>query len=248
MFSEVGPRSGIIEKILPRLNQLERPRVANVSLALIIMAQSEPAPSLMLLDRLLVLCQHNYIKPLIILNKSDLDTNPISQIINQHYPSAGFRVIAASAENGQGIEEIRQCIVNEIAVMTGPSGVGKSSILNAVLESPEAATQAISARLRRGKHTTRHVELYPLQQGGWLVDTPGFSVLEMPAIKKHVLAEYYPEFARYKEGCRFRNCLHYKENECGIRQALARGEIVSGRYDNYVHMLEEIMENERRYQ
>lgn len=248
IYSALGKGRGVIEKVLPRLNQLERPRVANVSLALIIMACSEPVPSLMLLDRLLVSCQYNRIRPLIILNKMDLESNPASRTIGQNYPQAGFEVIAASAETGQGIEQIRLSIINEIAVLTGPSGVGKSSILNAVLESPEAATQALSIRLRRGKHTTRHVELYPLLRGGWLVDTPGFSMLEMPPMKKHELPGFYPDFSPYTGECRFRNCLHYKENQCGVRQALARGEIIPERYDNYIYMLEEIMENERRYQ
>ncbi len=247
LITESGPLKGAIEKVKDRLNQLDRPRVANVSLALVIMAQSEPIPSLMLLDRLLVSCQHHRIKPLIVLNKTDLDSNPASRAISLHYPSAGFIVIPASAETGEGIGDIQEQIIDEIAVLTGPSGAGKSSILNAVLQSHEAATQELSRRLRRGKHTTRHVELYPLKSGGWLVDTPGFSMLELPVMKRGELSGHYPEFAHYSGQCRFRNCLHYKENECGVRQALTEGQIIRSRYDNYVYMLEEILENERRY-
>lgn len=238
---------GILEKVLPRKNELIRPKIANVTVVLIVMASDKPAPSLMLLDRLLFLAIYSKLNPIIVLNKSDLPWDDKARIIMDYYPRSGFKFITTSAKKGIGIDILKETINDQIAVLSGPSGVGKSSLLNTLYDGQTVATQEISRKLGRGKHTTRHVELYPLDSGGWVADTPGFSVLELPSIRREELARFFPDFAFYSDACRFANCLHYKENECGVKQAVLEKSLIPERYNNYVSMLEEVIENERCY-
>jgi len=247
LFYKTEDKRGIIEKVLPRKNQLYRPRVANVSLVLIILACNNPKPDLNLLDRLLFLAAFNNINPCIVLNKSDLDRDINALNIMQYYPRAGFKLITTSVRNQTGIEEIKLVIKNKIAVLAGPSGSGKTSLLNSVRPESRLNTQEVSRKIGRGRHTTRHVELYPLDSGGWIVDTPGFSVLDMPDIKREELKEFFPDFQVYADQCRFGDCLHFKESECQVVKAVAEGKILASRYKNYVNMLKEIMERERCY-
>jgi len=237
---------GILERVFPRQNELYRPKVANVSLVLIVMAHDKPKPSLMLLDRLLFLAEYSNISPCIVLNKSDLRGGPEIEDILQYYP-AHFRVIKTSSQSKQGIDDLKEAIKGQIAVFAGPSGVGKSTLLNHLVPDLEVQTQEVSHKIGRGKHTTRHVELFPLTHGGWIVDTPGFSVLDMPPVKREELSRYFPDFLIYADYCRFRDCLHYKEQDCGVRKAVEEKRILASRHENYVAMLEEIMENERCY-
>ncbi|MEN6462020.1 MAG: ribosome small subunit-dependent GTPase A [Syntrophomonas sp.] len=238
---------GVLEKLLPRKNELIRPKIANVSVVLIVMASEKPAPSLMLLDRLLFLTIYSKLSPVIVLNKSDLPWDNKARTIMDYYPRSGFEFIITSTKKGIGIEKLKETINNQIAVLAGPSGVGKSSLLNTLYDGRTVETQEISRKLGRGKHTTRHVELYPLNSGGWIADTPGFSVLELPSIRREDLTHYFPDFASYSNTCRFANCLHYKEKECGVKQAVLEETIIPERYNNYVAMLEEVIENERCY-
>jgi ribosome biogenesis GTPase len=238
---------GVLERVLPRKNELVRPKIANVTVVLIVMASEKPAPSLMLLDRLLFLAIYSKLSPIIILNKSDLPWDTKARTIMDYYPRSGFNFIMTSAKKGIGIDKLKKTINNEIAVLSGPSGVGKSSLLNTLSNGRMVETQEISRKLGRGKHTTRHVELYPMESGGWIADTPGFSVLELPSIRREDLAQYFPDFSSYSSKCRFANCLHYKEKECGVKQAVLEDTIIPERYNNYVAMLEEVIENERCY-
>jgi len=246
MFTPLEIDKGILEKILPRANQLYRPRVANVTRVLIVMAFDQPKPDLGLLDRLLFLALFNRITPFIILNKCDLAADKLAQQILDYYP-ASFRVIRTSAQLNIGMQELTDAITGEIAVFAGPSGTGKSSMLRRLTGRMEVRTQEVSAKIGRGKHTTRHVELYPLPQGGWIVDTPGFSVLDLPILRREELSQYFPDFTGYAGDCKFSNCMHYREQDCGVKTALQAGQILPSRYDNYVVMLEDIMEKERCY-
>lgn len=246
LYTKLDDEKGMIENVLPRDNQLYRPKVANVSLVLIVMAYDRPKPSLSLLDRLLVLAEFSRLTPCIVLNKCDMHPTREVEDILAYYPRAGFSVIPISAKNQIGTAQLREKIKGEIAVLAGPSGSGKSTIMN-TLTARDMPTQEVSQKIGRGRHTTRHVELYPMEIGAWLVDTPGFSVLDMPRMRREELTKLYPDFSAYAENCRFADCLHLKETECGVKEAVQEQEILASRYENYLTMLEEVMENERCY-
>ncbi|MDD2585536.1 MAG: ribosome small subunit-dependent GTPase A [Syntrophomonadaceae bacterium] len=247
VFTPLEKDKGILEEILPRKNEMYRPRIANVDIVLIIMAHDRPAPSLVLLDRLLFLAQYNKLIPYIILNKCDLQQSEKASMLNDYYPKAGFNFIRTSTMDKTGLSEIKEIIAGTIAVFAGPSGVGKSSLLNALLDGHPVKTQEVSKKIGRGKHTTRHVEIYPVGSSGWIADTPGFSVIDMPDVSSNNVAEYFPDFKEFTAECRFNNCLHYKEKDCGVKDAVAKGIIAEFRYSNYLTMLDEVIQNERCY-
>lgn len=247
LFTPLEHGRGILETISPRRNELQRPRIANADLLLIIMAHNQPAPSLALLDRLLVNASYKELTPYIILNKMDLPEDDNSSIITSYYPRKGFNLIKSSVRNNIGIDSIKEAISNRIAVLAGPSGTGKSSLLNLLVEGAGIKTQDVSKKIGRGRHTTRHVELYPLSNGGWIADTPGFSVLDPPDMESRDLASHFPEFYDCSNECRFNNCLHYGEKDCAVKGAVKDKVIAEFRYNNYVIMLEELIKNERCY-
>lgn len=247
VITVLGDKKGIIEQVLPRDNQLYRPSIANVTMVLIVLAHDRPAPSLMLLDRLLFLSHYHGLQPIIILNKCDIPESHAASLIKEYYPAAGFNFVLSSAKTGCGIEEIREAVEGQVAVMAGPSGSGKSTLLNTLGEELQLRTQEVSSKIGRGKHTTRHVELFPLPSGGLIADTPGFSVVDMPAISRRELASYFPDFKSYTDLCEFGDCIHYKERLCGVKQALEAGNIPLYRYNNYMAMLEEVISRERSY-
>ena len=247
LFTPLEHGRGILETISPRRNELQRPRIANADLLLIIMAHNQPAPSLALLDRLLVNASYKELTPYIILNKMDLPEDDNSSIITSYYPRKGFNLIKSSVRNNIGIDSIKEAISNRIAVLAGPSGTGKSSLLNLLVEGAGIKTQDVSKKIGRGRHTTRHVELYPLSNGGWIADTPGFSVLDPPDMESRDLASHFPEFYDFSNECRFNDCLHYGEKDCAVKEAVKDKVIAEFRYSNYIIMLEELIKNERCY-
>lgn len=239
-------QEGILEQVLPRENELYRPRVANVSLLIIVMSVSHPVPSLILLDRLLFMAAYHRVQPCIVLNKCDLPDSETAEKLDGYYARAGFQLVKTSAVTGEGMEKLREIIAGNVTVLAGPSGTGKSSLLNH-LTGADMKTQEVSRKISRGRHTTRHVELFPLLSGGWMADTPGFSVIDLPSIESRELAGYWPDFSVFMDRCRFDNCLHYREQECGIKEACLEGRIADFRYQNYVTILEEVRQNERCY-
>ncbi len=237
---------GVIEEVIPRKNLLNRPLLANIDQAVIVFAIIDPAPSLTLLDRFLVQVGSQGIQPVIFFNKIDLIRGEESQVVKT-YATAGYKVIVTSTKTGVGINDLISVLKEGTTVFAGPSGVGKSSLLNKVQPGLALKTGEIGLKIKRGKHTTRHVELLPLDIGGLVADTPGFSSLFIPEVKREELFYYYPELEKYSDGCKYRGCLHNTEPHCAVKNALLQGLIDNGRYERYLEILAEIIEKERNF-
>lgn len=236
---------GTIEEIFPRTTELLRPCVANVSQAIIVFAVKKPDPNLSFLDRILVNVGIEKLNIIICFNKVDLaSTFDVEELYNI-YKKAGYNVILTSTKSGIGLEQLRLELKDQISVFAGPSGVGKSSLLNTVQSRLQLKTGEISNKNKRGKHTTRHVELIDLDFGGWVVDTPGFSSLEINNLEPEELQYYFKEFIPLIGKCKFNGCLHLKEPQCAIKSNINIS-ISELRYNNYVQLMGEIKES-RRY-
>ncbi|HCD41818.1 MAG: ribosome small subunit-dependent GTPase A [Bacillota bacterium] len=244
--TDPGCMYGVIEDVLPRKTRLLRPLVANIDQAVVIIACSEPEPDLELLDKILVQVEASSLEVLICLNKIDLVSRYAADKLAKPYRLAGYKVIKTSARAGWGIKRLRRELSEKISVFAGPSGVGKSALLNALEPGLRLQTGEVSAKTGRGRHTTRHAELLKIQPGGYVVDTPGFSKLELDGIDTTSLGYLFPEFGVPTQNCRFSTCLHHKEPECGVKEAVSAGEIAKHRHDNYLKLLLEITERERR--
>lgn len=240
--------SGVIEKVHPRRSHLQRPSVANVDQVVVVMALTEPSPNYQLLDRLLVIAEYIHLNPLIVWNKVDLVSADVVQRKCSVYEQAGYDVIATSARSEQGISALGKKLQNRISTLAGPSGVGKSALLNALYPMWRRATGEVSERLGAGRHTTRAVELLPLPEGGLVADTPGFGTLDVRDIPKESLGNCWREIAAFSADCRYPGCLHRSEPECAVQNAVKKGDIHPRRFENYLRLLEEIEQWEvRRY-
>jgi len=237
---------GVIFDLLPRRNQLIRPPVANVDQVVVVATLVRPGLDRVLLDRMLVLVSHEGLDAVICLNKLDLGpTEGVSEFL-ELYTGAGYRTLAVSARTGAHLSELSSELAGRISVMAGPSGVGKSSILNGLQPGLQLRVDRVSQSSGRGRHTTRRVELLEVGNGAWVVDTPGFNRLDLDFVPKLELAAHFPDLARFGSGCRFRDCLHRQEPDCAVRSALDQGGIAQSRYLNYLTFLEEIEGFERR--
>lgn len=239
-------REGNLIQILPRKNELIRPAVSNIDQALIIFAMESPKPNYMLLDRFLIMMGIQNVPVIICMNKKDLGTEEEIQQFQDAYGSAGYKVCCISAQNGDGIEEIRTILKGKTTAVAGPSGVGKSTITNHVQEAINMETGEISKKLGRGKHTTRHSQLIPIDADTYIMDTPGFSSLDVEMMEKEELRQYFPEFVPYEGTCRFLGCTHTHEPGCAVKEALDEGRINRLRYNNYVGLYEELKERKKR--
>lgn len=229
---EISGKKGSISRILKRKNALVRPAVANIDTLVIIAAAASPEPNMCLLDKLTVAALSNGIEPVICVNKTDLaDGTYLTEI----YKSAGFKTFMMSAENGDGVDALMPVLKDKVTAFAGLSGVGKSTLLNRIT-GEDLKTGNVSEKIQRGRHTTRHVELFELQDGGFVLDTPGFSSFELYGIKADELWEYFPEMADTAGECRFRGCSHISEPDCAVKAKLENGKIAESRYESYVEL------------
>lgn len=232
--------TGNIIEILPRKNSLIRPAVANVDQAVVIFAASYPKPNLNLLDRFMLMMEMQKIPASICFNKADdAEAVRLDELV-YNYKDSGCKVYKTSTVTGEGIEEFRKDLDNKTTVLAGPSGVGKSSVMNKLFPQADMAIGEISEKIKRGKHTTRHSELFSLGNGIYVMDTPGFTSLRLPEIEKDEVKEYYPEFECYCNECRFLGCVHISEPDCAVKAAVDAGKISQSRYDNYKQFYDEI--------
>ncbi len=244
---EGGGKTGVIEEILPRNTVLERPQVANVDQVVMVFACADPDPQTELLDRMLVQAEAAGLIPIICFNKTDLVGRDAVDAPAKIYTDAGYHVLPTSVVTGEGITELRNYLKDHLTVFAGPSGSGKSSLLNAIHPGFGLKTGQVSRKIGRGRHTTRYAELLELEPGSLVVDSPGFSNLYLPNIDRKNLGEMFPEFVPYIEECRFNGCLHRAEPDCGIKEALHQGKINPERYKHYLVFLEEMESREKKY-
>ncbi len=239
-------KKGNMDEILERKNFLIRPAVANVDQTLLIFAAAKPDPNLNLLDRFLIMMEQKNIPVILVFNKIDAAEAEKLEELAGIYEKCGYEVLRVSALQEEGISGIKEVLRGKTSTVAGPSGVGKSSIINLLQSQIQMETGTISEKIERGKHTTRHSELIAIAEDTYIFDTPGFSSLYVTDMEKEELKNFFPEFAPYEEGCKFLGCVHINEPVCGVKQALKEGKIAPSRYENYKLLYEELKENEKR--
>ncbi len=249
VYQAENENEGYIMEVKERKNELVRPPIANVDQAILVFSAVEPEFSTMLLDRFLVLIEYNHIRPLICITKLDLAQSETQKLekFALEYRDAGYEVLFTSSETSQGIEELSPYLEGKISVFAGQSGVGKSSLLNALRPDLDLKVNDISQHLGRGKHTTRHVELIKIGRNGLVADTPGFSSLEFTEIEPTELNFCFPDIEKLSEDCKFRGCLHVSEPKCAVKAAVEAGSLPGYRYEHYKVFLQEIKDRKPRY-
>lgn len=238
-------KTGNIVEIFPRKNELIRPAVANIDQALVVFAVTKPTPHFNLLDRFLVMMERKEIPVVLCFNKKDIATCPEIAELEAIYEKCGYPIVFTSALEQENIEEIRRLLLKKTTAIAGPSGVGKSSLINLLQNQVQMETGTISRKIERGKHTTRHSELIAVDADSYIMDTPGFSSLYVNDFEKEELKYYFREFASYEGQCRFQGCDHVHEPGCAVKEALEEGKIHPIRYKNYLEMYTELKEKKR---
>ncbi len=238
---EAEGREGMITGVMERKNLLRRPVIANLDLLIATFACASPDFTPLVADKLLVLAAMEKINAVIVLNKTDLAEGNVLQKIRETYENAGYEVYPVSARKGEGIDALTRRVKGRVCAFGGPSGAGKSSLVNAIDPSYLLVTGSVSEKIGRGKHTTRYAQLLPFA-GGYLADTPGFGNLILEDLDENKLAGCFPEFAGYKDKCRYATCRHLREPGCGIKAAVREGKIAESRYRSYLEILDEIRE------
>lgn len=236
---------GNIIEILPRKKELVRPAVANVDQALVIFAAAEPNPNFNLLDRFLLSMQKQNVSTIICFNKVDIVKNEDIKQLEQTYEKSGYRVCFISVKKQEGVEQVSRLLAHKTTVLAGPSGVGKSTLLNYLVPEASMETGQVSEKIKRGRHTTRHSEIFHVKEDTYVMDTPGFSSLYVNQFEKEEIKEYFGEFAEYEKECRFLGCMHLQEPDCGVKRAVLEGAISRIRYENYKQMVSEVQEQRR---
>ena len=236
---------GNIRELLPRRSALIRPAVANVDQALVIFSIVKPNPNFNLLDRFLIRMERQNLPTIICFNKQDIATDDEKDALRKGYETCGYQVCFVSALENEGLEQIKALLAGKTTTVAGPSGVGKSSLINQLAPKANMETGAISEKIERGKHTTRHSEIIAMGEETYIVDTPGFTSLDISEITKEELGSYYPEFAQYEPCCKFSGCAHISEPSCGVKDAVEAGKISRMRYENYKVLYQELKEQKR---
>ncbi|MBE5866387.1 MAG: ribosome small subunit-dependent GTPase A [Lachnospiraceae bacterium] len=237
---------GNIISLLPRRSELIRPAVANVDQALVIFAIKKPQPNFNLLDRFLIMMEQQQLPTIICFNKLDIDEDGQGEEYRTIYEKCGYKTLLVSAKGGSGVTELKSMLAGKTTTVAGPSGVGKSSLVNCFQDNTVMETGSISDKIDRGKHTTRHTELIAVAEDTYILDTPGFSSLGMFGMEKEDLAFFYPEFAEHEQYCKFAGCAHMAEPVCGVKDAVEEGTIPKLRYENYRQLYEEL-KAEKKY-
>ncbi|MBS5883414.1 MAG: ribosome small subunit-dependent GTPase A [Clostridium sp.] len=240
----VSNGKGVIEDIHDRSSELIRPTVANVTQAFVVFAIKNPDINFDLLNRFLILCEYNNIKAIVCLNKVDLASEEEKEEVKKKINDIGYDVLFINAKKGLGIELLKERLIDNETVLCGPSGAGKSTLINTLINRTHMETGVVSEKIGRGKHTTRHSELIEIENG-YLVDSPGFSNIDISFMNKDELRYCFPEFEEYNHNCKFRGCLHNKEPECAVKNALQENKINETRYNFYIRILEELLEGEK---
>ncbi len=235
---------GVINEILPRKNLFIRPPVANIEQMIVIMSLAKPEPNYVILDKFLVMAEKNQVNCVIGFNKIDLASPEMRTYAESIYANI-YPTVFLNAKTGEGLVELKKLLIDKKNVFAGPSGVGKSTLMNKIQENLALETGKISLKTSRGKHTTRHVELYDMDFGGMIFDTPGFTSFEVLTVSEEELQLMYPEFAKYFGRCRFKSCRHINEPDCAIKDAAADGRIHASRYQSYMNQYTEIQEKKR---
>lgn len=239
--------TGNLVEICPRMNEMLRPQVANVDQAIVYFALADPKPNWEMLDKLLIRIAFERIPIMLVFNKRDLQTNEQIEEVRSQYAGTGYRLFMISAADPGSVAPLRRAMIGKTSVLAGPSGVGKSTFTNLLQPTVWMETQAISEKISRGKHTTRHAQLIPFAEDSFLVDTPGFTSIDVPTELETIdLQNFYPEFAPYLGACRFRSCLHKTEPACRVRQAVRDGEISEQRWQRYMDIVAQL-EQRKRY-
>ena len=237
--------TGNIIEILPRKNELIRPAVANIDQALVVFAVTKPKPHYNLLDRFLMMMEKQDVPVIVCFNKVDLAKEKELKLLEKVYENCGHIVRFISVKEEEGIDEIRELIHGKTTVLAGPSGVGKSSLMNLLQPEAQMETGEVSEKIKRGRHTTRHSELIRIEKDTYVLDTPGFSSLFIHMFEEDEIKDYFQEFAPYEDECRFQGCSHTHEPDCGVKKALEEGKISKIRYDNYVNIYTELKEKRK---
>lgn len=238
--------TGSIQEILPRRNELIRPAVANVDQTLLVLASKDPDPNYHLLNRFLVMMEEREVPCILTFSKRDLVSPDVEEILAAPYRNTGYPIRFISSLREDGMDEIRTLIRGKTTVLAGPSGVGKSTLLNLLAPEAQMETGEISEKIRRGRHTTRHSEIFWVEEDTFVLDTPGFSTIFPPEVEAEEIRFLFPEMAAKEGNCRFQGCVHINEPDCAVKEAVAAGEIHKVRYADYVSLYGEI-KNARKY-
>lgn len=239
-------KEGNITEILPRRNELLRPAVANIDQALVIFAIIKPDPDFRLLDKFLIRMEQQGLTSIICFNKQDIASQEEKEALRKAYGICGYQTLFISVHREEGLVQLRALLAGKTTVLAGPSGVGKSTLINALAPEAGMETGSISRKIERGRHTTRHSEIIALGDETYIMDTPGFTSLHISEIMKEELSGYYPEFGQYEPSCRFGGCAHISEPDCGVKAAVEEGKISRVRYENYKALYQELKDI-RRY-